>query len=178
MTVHIGRSVQTKRTIMSATKAPQASRKALRTSEHQFVERLAVALETDGFPRIAGRIIGLLIISDNDLSLDVISEILGASKASASVNTRRLEDKGLIERMSRPGDRRDYYRISGDVFVKTMEQRLAKWNRVHTVVVEALQDCALSPSARARLKDFDADSEGMGEILEASLVKLRNRRKR
>jgi DNA-binding transcriptional regulator GbsR (MarR family) len=163
---------------MPAIKSPPAPRRALRSTEHQFVEKLALAMETDGFPRIAGRVFALLIISDTELSLDGIVEALGASKASASVNTRLLEEKGLVERTSRPADRRDYYRITGDVFLKTMEQRLAKWNRVRAVVAEAIEDTSFSPSARGRLKDFEADSEAMRELLEASLVKLRNRRKR
>jgi DNA-binding transcriptional regulator GbsR (MarR family) len=163
---------------MSVIKAPPAPRRALRSSEHQFVEKLAVAMETDGFPRIAGRIFSLLIISDGELSLDSIAESLGASKASASVNTRLLEEKGLIERSSRPADRRDYYRISGDVFLKTMEQRLAKWNRVRAVVSEAMEDPALSTAARGRLRDFESDSSAIRELLEAALVKLRHRRKR
>lgn len=163
---------------MSVIKAPPAPRKALRSTEHQFVEKLAVAMETDGFPRIAGRIFSLLIISDSELSLDAIAEVLGASKASASTNTRLLEEKGLIERTSRPADRRDYYRIVGDVFLKTMEQRLAKWNRVRVVVAEAIDDAALSAAARGRLRDFEADSASMRELLEAALVKLRNKRKK
>ena len=163
---------------MSAIKSPAASRRALRASEHQFVEKLAVAMETDGFPRIAGRIFGLLMISDGELSLDSIAETLGASKASASTNTRLLEQMGFIERASRPADRRDYYRISGDIFLKTMEQRLAKWNRVRAVVSEAMEDTALSTPARGRLRDFESDSSAMRELLEAALLKLRNRRKR
>jgi DNA-binding transcriptional regulator GbsR (MarR family) len=45
-----------------------------------------------------------------------------------------LEDKGFIERVSRPGDRRDYYRIASNLFVKTMEQRLSRWERVREAV--------------------------------------------
>ena len=35
----------------------------------QFVERLAVAMEADGLPRIAGRIFGLLLLNEEPLSL-------------------------------------------------------------------------------------------------------------
>lgn len=143
-----------------------------------FVERLAVALEMDGFPRIAGRIFGLLIISDSEISLDEIASTLGASKASASVNTRLLEQKGIIDRVSRPGDRRDYYKIASDLFVKTMEQRLAKWDRVRSAIGEAMSDTTISATARGRLRDFDSASAEMRDMFEASLLRLRNRRKR
>jgi DNA-binding transcriptional regulator GbsR (MarR family) len=145
---------------------------------HEFVERLAVSMETDGFPRIAGRIFGLLIMSDMELSLDEITAAVDASKASASINTRMLEVKGLIERISRTGDRRDYYRIAGDPFLRTMEQRLTRWNRVRSVVTDAMNDASLAPPVRARLKEFDAMSAEIGTLVEATLARLRNRKKK
>jgi DNA-binding transcriptional regulator GbsR (MarR family) len=144
---------------------------------HNFVERFALVLESDGFPRIAGRIFGYLILSDDEVSLDDLAAVLGASKASASVNTRMLEDKGLIERVSKPGDRRDYYRIAADPFLHTMEQRIAKWNRVRSVIGEALDDMSIAPNARGRLRDFDNATGQMAEILGAALHKLRTRKK-
>ena len=158
------------------THAPR--RKPRAPAPHPFVERLALALETDGFPRIAGRIFGLLMMSNVEVSLDEIADSVGASKASASVNTRMLEDKGFIDRMSRPGDRRDYYRIAADPFLRAMEQRLTRWNRVRSVVTEAMNDQSISPPARTRLKEFDSMSGECGELLEATLTRIRNRRKK
>jgi len=164
---------------MTSTRHTQAPRRKPRaTAPHPFVERLALALETDGFPRIAGRIFGLLMMSNVEVSLDEIADSVGASKASASVNTRMLEGKGFIDRMSRPGDRRDYYRIAADPFLRAMEQRLARWNRVRSVVTEAMNDQSISPPARTRLKEFDSMSGECGELLEATLTRIRHRRKK
>lgn len=137
-----------------------------------------MALETDGFPRIAGRIFGLLLMSDAEISLDEITDAIGASKASASVNTRMLEDKGFIERVSRPADRRDYYRIAADPFLRAMEQRLARWNRVRSVITDAMNDASLTTPTRGRLREFDSMSGECGEQLEAALMRMKNRRKR
>ncbi|HEX6575563.1 MAG TPA: MarR family transcriptional regulator [Gemmatimonadaceae bacterium] len=142
------------------------------------MERLALTLESDGFPRIAGRIFGLLIIEEREVSLDDLAAALGASKASASVNTRMLEDKGLIERVSRPGDRRDYYRISADPFVCTMEQRIAKWNRVRSVMRDGLNDSSMSPAARSRLRDYESASGEIADLIMAGLNKLKSSRKK
>jgi DNA-binding transcriptional regulator GbsR (MarR family) len=35
-----------------------------------FIERMGLALESDGLPRIAGRIFGLLLVSEDARSLD------------------------------------------------------------------------------------------------------------
>jgi DNA-binding transcriptional regulator GbsR (MarR family) len=163
---------------MPATRTAAAGGRHRAPTPHNFVERLALVLESDGFPRIAGRIFGLLILSEDEVSLDDIASILGASKASASVNTRMLENKGLIERVSRPGDRRDYYRIAPEPFHHTMEQRIARWNRVRVVFSEAMTDASIPASARSRLRDFDTASGEVTEILTAALHKLRTPRKK
>jgi DNA-binding transcriptional regulator GbsR (MarR family) len=149
-----------------------------RCTRKDFVERFAVAKEGDGLPRIAGRIFGLLLTGERDLSLDEIAKELGASKGSASVNTRLLEQSGFIERVSRPGDRRDYYRISPDLFERTMGERLARWHRLHDVVLYGLTASDLSPAVRNRLREFEAAHNNVREVIETALAKLRTRRKR
>jgi DNA-binding transcriptional regulator GbsR (MarR family) len=144
----------------------------------EFVERLAVAMEADGLPRIAGRIFGLLLLSEQALSLDTISESIGASKASASVNTRLLEQRGLIERVSHQGDRRDYYRSVSNLFVRTMEQRLAKWQRFHEIVNDGIENLDVSPVIRARMKSFESEYEGVREVLTAALQRCLAKRAR
>ena len=150
----------------------------LRNSRKEFVERLAVAHEGDGLSRIAGRIFGLLLLCEGEMSLDEITKELGASKGSASVNTRLLEQRGFIERVSKPGDRRDYYRIMPDLFERTMEQRLARWHRFHEIVSYGLAELDLSPSVRNRLLDFETAYENVRDVIEAALGKWRARRKR
>lgn len=137
-----------------------------------------MAQEGDGLPRIAGRIFGLLLTGEGELSLDEITSQLGASKGSASVNTRLLEQRGFIDRVSRPGDRRDYYRITPDLFERTMEQRLARWHRLHDVVNYGLTASDLCPAVRARLKDFEAAHNKVREVIETALAKLRTRKRR
>jgi DNA-binding transcriptional regulator GbsR (MarR family) len=155
---------------------PQPAR--ARCTRKDFVERFAVAKEADGLPRIAGRIFGLLLTSERDLSLDEIAKELGASKGSASVNTRLLEQSGFIERVSRPGDRRDYYSISPDLFERTMGERLARWHRLHDIVIYGITASDLSPAVRNRLRDFEAAHNSIREVLETALGKLRTGRKR
>jgi DNA-binding transcriptional regulator GbsR (MarR family) len=123
----------------------------------EFVERMGVVLGDDGMARIAGRIFGLLLVSPEELSLCEIADTLGVSKASVSLDTRRLEQRGLLERVSRPGDRRDYYRMRDDLLMNLMEQRLRRWRRIHDAVSEgrrALQGA--SPVVDERLTDFAA----------------------
>src|SRR5215208_5593062 len=122
------------------------------TRTAHFVERMGLALEADGLPRIAGRIFGLLLISENPRSLDALAAELRVSKGSVSTNARMLEQRGLLERVCRPADRRDYYSVPTDLFVHTMDQRLARWQRFHEAVGAARANLPIrSPEVRDRL---------------------------
>lgn len=144
----------------------------------EYVERLAVAMEADGLPRIAGRIFGLLLLSEEPLSLDAIAERIGASKASASVNTRLLEHHGVIEQVGRPGDRRDYYQSVSNLFVRTMERRLAKWERFHAIMNEGVETLDLSPVIRSRMKNFESEYASVHDVLKIALQRCQARRHR
>jgi len=69
-----------------------------------------------GVPLIAGRVTAYLLISEGPRSLDEIAGALGVSRASVSTDARRLEEKGLLVRLSLPGDRRTYYSFAPDGF--------------------------------------------------------------
>jgi DNA-binding transcriptional regulator GbsR (MarR family) len=56
-----------------------------------------------------GRVFGLLLASDEPLSLDEIAAQLGVSKSGASVAARDLERAGVVHRMGTQGSRRVLY---------------------------------------------------------------------
>ena len=80
--------------------------------ERHFIKGMGLLCEDDGMPRIGGQIYGLLMLRENPLSLDEIATELRVSKASASTNSRLLTRMGAVERTSKPGDRRDFYRMT------------------------------------------------------------------
>ena len=89
-----------------------------------FIDRMGIRFERDGMPRIAGQMLGLLLVSRDPQSLDEIATAVQVSKASVSSNARLLERMGLIVRSARPGDRRDYYSVAADVNSRILEHRL------------------------------------------------------
>jgi len=121
-----------------------------------FIEQIAVLLEADGLPRVAGRIFGSLLVAAEPRSLDDLASDLGVSKASISINVRLLEEKGTVERVSRQADRRDYYRMSDDIRERTLEQRIARWRRFHDAIAGARESCGIKePVVRSRLEAMD-----------------------
>ncbi len=87
------------------------------TKDKQFAEEVGIVFEQTGMPRMAGRILGWLLISDPPhQSTEQITKALIASKGSISTMTRLLIQNGLIERLSLPGVRHDYFRLRSDAW--------------------------------------------------------------
>ena len=81
-----------------------------KAKEKQFVEEVGILFEQTGMPRMAGRILGWLSVSDSpQQTTSDLAEALMASKGSISTMTRFLIRIGLIERISPLGQRRDYF---------------------------------------------------------------------
>jgi len=93
--------------------------------ETRFIEDVGIVFEQSGLPRMAGRILGSLLVSDPpNQSTNKLAETLLASKGSISTMTRLLIRIGLIERTCMPGVRHDYFRIRADALSHLMEQKL------------------------------------------------------
>ena len=87
------------------------------TEEKQFAEEVGIVFEQTGLPRMAGRVLGWLLISDPPhQSMEQLTGALMASKGSISTMTRLLIQLDLIERLSLPGVRRDYFRLRSDAW--------------------------------------------------------------
>jgi DNA-binding transcriptional regulator GbsR (MarR family) len=109
--------------------------------------------ETDRVPRIAGRIFGVLLLSPDALSIDELAERLAVSRASISIDARRLERVGLLERVTRKGDRRDYYHLAPNHYSRALELRLAAIRRFLALFADATQLKVDSPLVRERIEE-------------------------
>ena len=106
------------------------------TDPESFIERMGLAAENDGLSRIAGRLFGALILHSEPRSLDDLAEQLAVSKASVSTEARRLVERGVAERIGKPGDRRDYYTLTSDFFAQIIRFRLGRWAGLHRLARE------------------------------------------
>ncbi len=91
----------------------------------QFIEEIGLYYEDIGLSRTAGRILGqLLICNPPEQTMPDLVKALNVSKSSISTETRMLIRFGLIERVRLPGDRKDSYRISTDIWERAFKEKL------------------------------------------------------
>ncbi|OGN94079.1 MAG: hypothetical protein A2Y88_13355 [Chloroflexi bacterium RBG_13_48_10] len=115
--------------------------------EIHFIEDIGLYFEQMGLPRMAGRILGALLISDPPAqSITDLGERLKASKSSISIMARLLVERGLIERVASPVPRRDFYRFKPGGWNIYMRQWLGLISGLHQITERGLLLMADKPN--------------------------------
>ena len=106
----------------------------------QFAEEVGILFEQTGMPRMAGRIVGWLLISDPaHQSTSELVEALTASKGSISTTTRLLIRIGLIERISLPGQRHDYFRVKPNAWHQMLKDTMIQTTTFRQLMEKGLE---------------------------------------
>jgi DNA-binding transcriptional regulator GbsR (MarR family) len=88
----------------------------LKEVEDEFLGLWRTMSSLWGISPTMAEIHGLLYITGQALSMDDIMERLGISRGNVSMNLSKLVEWGLVKRVHKRGDRRDYYESLGDVW--------------------------------------------------------------
>jgi DNA-binding transcriptional regulator GbsR (MarR family) len=141
--------------------------------ERIYVEKVGLYFEQLTLPRMAGRIFGWLLISASPLvSMNELVEVLQASKSSISSMTRLLIQIELVELVSLPGERRDYYRIAANAWTNSLKERLEQAHTFRKLADEGLALLVGSdPERRLRLEEMHS----LYAFLERELPQLMER---
>jgi DNA-binding transcriptional regulator GbsR (MarR family) len=92
-----------------------------------FVEEIARYFEEAGWPRMAGRLLGALLVAEpREQSAADLAHRLRASRGSISTMSRLLVSVDLVERRTRRGDRREYLRFRDDAWPKVLADK-TRW---------------------------------------------------
>lgn len=96
-------------------------------TRERYVEEFGLLFEGFGVPRMVGRVLGALLLADPpEMSAEELAGALRASRGSISTATRMLVQIGLVERVGKPGERRDYFRNKPGAWHELTRRRLAQ----------------------------------------------------
>ena len=145
-----------------------------------WIESVALHLEEDGLPRIAGRIVGLLMICDppHRSAAELVRE-LGASKGSVSAMTRLLHDAGTLRKVAVPGERATYFALAPDSLERKLAQRVGRMDGMRAIAAQGLALLGDAPSERReRLRRVEAMYAFMQREVAALLERWAQERQR
>ncbi len=140
--------------------------------QKHWIEDISLYFEQMGLPRMAGRVLGVLLISEPaEQSMNDLCEKLQASKSSVSTTTRLLTEMGFIERVASPMPRRVYFRFRPGGWLVFIRQRMKLWASLHDIAEQGLvllRDG--DPAVRNRLQEahdmFSLIEDELPDLLE------------
>ena len=133
----------------------------------QYIEDSADLMEEHGFPRMACRVIGALMICVPPyLSHEELAEQLQASKGSISMSTQLLVRLNIVERISLPGHRRHYYQLRENLWNELLSTRTEHIQQHLKLVTDGLALLKSEPvEAKMRLIELQVFSDFILEFL-------------
>ena len=138
-----------------------------------YVEDFGLYFEQFGLARTAGRMLGWLLVCDPPhQTMDELVEVLQVSKSSISTTSRMLMYIGLVSKVSFPGERKDYYRISENAWVQGWE---AKNNQTTEMKLMAVRGLNLLPEDDSERRERLQEMHDLYAFLEEELPKLTQR---
>ncbi|MCS7071470.1 MAG: MarR family transcriptional regulator, partial [Anaerolinea sp.] len=125
----------------------QSAQKTLTQVEQRFIELWGDMSSWWGVNRTMAEIHGLLYITGAALSAEQIQTRLGISRGNVSMNIRTLVEWGLVRRVRRRGDRKEYYESLTDVWemftVLAQQRKRREIDPILKTLKDARQDLAM-----------------------------------
>jgi hypothetical protein len=110
-----------------------------RMSAERFVEEIGLVFDSLHLPRMAGRVLGAILLGPADGSTAAdLSAFLGASKGSISGMTQLLIHYRFVERTVRAGDRRDRFVIRSGAWARMLLWRIELLQRLQELASDGL----------------------------------------
>jgi DNA-binding transcriptional regulator GbsR (MarR family) len=129
------------RAIVATPVAPVSPQQNLRTAQDTFIRRWGEMGQTWGINRTMGEIHAFLYITGQPQCTDDVMERLNISRGNASMSLRALCDWGIIRRMHRRGERREYFESLGDVWEMFSTIAAERKRREMDPVLETIRQC-------------------------------------
>jgi predicted transcriptional regulator len=119
-----------------------------------FIERFGLDLVEAGMPRMPARVFAAVLVSERGrLTAAELADQLQVSPAAISGAVRYLVQLRMLGRGREPGERRDHYRVSSDMWYEVTLQRdqmLTGWEQ-H--LQDGIKAAGPDTAAGARLED-------------------------
>ncbi len=92
----------------------------LTEAKQQFIQSWGVFGSNWGINRTMAQIHALLLIAPEAMNADEIMEQLQISRGNANMNIRELMNWGIVDKVLKPGDRKEYFSAEKDIWKVAM----------------------------------------------------------
>ena len=119
----------------------------IKTAKEKFIQSWGNFGKTWGINKTMAQLHALLLVSDEPLSTEDAMERLQISRGNANMNIRALMDWGLVSKVTKMGDRKEYFEAERDVWhIARLIVRERRKREIEPMlaVIEELKEVSLS----------------------------------
>jgi DNA-binding transcriptional regulator GbsR (MarR family) len=127
--------------VVASPKSPEGAKQQLRVAQDEFIRRWGEMGATWGINRTMAEIHALCYITGVPQCTDDVMERLHISRGNASMSLRALCDWGIIRRLHKRGERREYFESLSDVWEIFSIIAAERKRREMDPVLETIKKC-------------------------------------
>lgn len=110
----------------------------LAEAKSQFIHAWGTLGSKWGINRTMAQLHALLMVSPEPLSAEEMMDELNISRGNVNMNIRELIDWGLVEKMHKPGDRKEYFWAEKDIWKVTRQVAKERKKRELEPIIKVL----------------------------------------
>ena len=107
-------------------------------AKQQFIQQWGILGTQWGINRTMAQIHALLLVSPDPLSADEIMADLQISRGNTNMNVRELMDWGIVEKVLKPGERKEFFSAEKDIWTVAMKIIKERKRREVEPIINAL----------------------------------------
>ena len=142
-------------------------------TRRDFIEKVGMITQAEGLPRIAGRIFGMLVFDGEEVSFGDLATRLDVSRASVSTSVRLLEERGLVKRIAKPGDRQDFFQLASNPYATMVEGVQKRTKQALSEITETIDELPAQSARAQRLRDYAQFYESIESALGVALQNIK-----
>lgn len=114
--------------------------KDLLKKKEELVEHIGVILEKEKqMAPVAARLFATLMLScKQGVTFEQLVEDLEASKSTVFTHLNNLQTAGMVDYVTKPGDRKRYFILTPGRLIRTIDEMLANWARNKSLQEEVI----------------------------------------
>lgn len=141
-----------------------------------FIEKSGLISQAEGLPRIAGRVFGMLIFDGEMVSFGDLATRLQVSRASISTSIRLLEERGLVKRMTKPGQRGDFFQLAPNPYASMLEGVHKRTQATREEIAQTITALPADSESNERLTEYADFYASLDSAVTLALDELRSRK--
>lgn len=127
----------------------------------KFIEQWGALGSNWGISRTMAQVHALLLVATSPLCADEIMEKLQISRGNANMSVRSLIDWGLVHKVLKPGDRKDYFEAEKDMITVIKQIILQRKRKELDPMLKVLQEIS---DVECKCKDSEEFCRTVNEL--------------